>query len=167
MKFIEPLRGNNNIFIDKQPINFHHIALIKTLFPTAKIIEVTRDKAATAWSLYKHSFAEGHAYSYEFTSLAEYINDYYEIMSHWHALYPNEIFTLDYQNLINEFTNTVDKLLGYCGLSMHENCLSFYKHKRPIMTPSSEQVRQPIYRDALTEWTNYKDHLEPLLRLLR
>jgi len=167
LKFIAPLRGKNNIFIDKQPVNFHHIALIKTLFPNAKILEVTRDKAATAWSLYKHSFSEGHAYSYDFTSLAEYINDYTDLMSHWHCLYPDEIFKVDYQNLVNDFSNTVSELLTYCDLEMHESCMSFYNHKRPIMTPSSEQVRQPIYKDALTEWSNYQVHLEPLLKLIK
>ena len=167
LNFIAPLRGKNKVFIDKQPANFHHIALIKTLFPNAKILEVTRDKAATAWSLYKHSFSEGHAYSYDFKSLAQYINDYADLMSHWHALYPDEIFNVDYQNLVNDFSNTVSELLDYCSLEMHESCMSFYNHQRPIMTPSSEQVRQPIYKDALTQWTNYKVHLEPLLKLIK
>jgi len=167
MNFIAPLRGENKLFIDKQPTNFHHIALIKTLFPNAKILEVTRDKAATAWSLYKHSFSEGHAYSYDFTSLAQYINDYTDLMSHWDTLYAGEIYTVDYQNLVNDFSNTVAELLRHCNLEMHENCINFYNHQRPIMTPSSEQVRQPIYKDALTQWSNYKVHLEPLLKLLK
>ncbi|MEI8618253.1 sulfotransferase [Pseudoalteromonas sp. B193] len=44
LKFIEPFRNNKPYFIDKQPVNFQHIALIKTLFPNAKIIDVQRDK---------------------------------------------------------------------------------------------------------------------------
>ena len=88
-------------------------------------------------------------------------------MSHWHVLYPDEIFNVDYQNLVNDFSNTVSELLNYCSLEMHESCISFYNHQRPIMTPSSEQVRQPIYKDALTQWTNYKVHLEPLLKLIK
>ncbi|TGV20935.1 sulfotransferase family protein [Pseudoalteromonas sp. MEBiC 03607] len=166
LNFIKPLRGNNPVFIDKQPINFHHVALIKTLFPNAKIIEVKRDKAATAWSLYKHLFSEGHAYSYDFTSLAQYINDYHQLMAHWHSLYPDGMFTVDYQQLINEFDSCISQLLTYCGLDMHENCLKFYENQRPVMTPSSEQVRQPIYKDALTQWTHYQEHLAPLLKML-
>jgi hypothetical protein len=31
-----------------------------------------------------------------------------------------------------------------------------------VRTPSSEQVRQPIFRDGLGQWKNYEPWLEPL-----
>jgi hypothetical protein len=31
-----------------------------------------------------------------------------------------------------------------------------------VRTPSSEQVRRPIYRDATDEWRAYEPHLDPL-----
>jgi hypothetical protein len=31
-----------------------------------------------------------------------------------------------------------------------------------VRTPSSEQVRQPIYRAATEEWQPYEQHLAPL-----
>jgi hypothetical protein len=40
--------------------------------------------------------------------------------------------------------------------------LEFYKTERAVRTPSSEQVRQPIYRDATEEWRAYEVHLGPL-----
>ena len=35
-----------------------------------------------------------------------------------------------------------------------------------MRTASSEQVRQPIYRDATEEWRAYEPYLEPLKQAL-
>ena len=35
-----------------------------------------------------------------------------------------------------------------------------------MRTPSSEQVRQPIYRDATDEWRAYEPYLGPLKEAL-
>jgi hypothetical protein len=43
-----------------------------------------------------------------------------------------------------------------------ESCLGFHLNKRAVATPSSEQVRQPLYADALDHWKNYDGFLTPL-----
>ena len=53
-------------------------------------------------------------------------------------------------------------LLDYCGLEFDPACLAFYETDRAVRTASSEQVRQPIYRDATDEWRPYESHLGPL-----
>ena len=40
--------------------------------------------------------------------------------------------------------------------------MEFHKTKRSVRTPSSEQVRQPIFRDGLDQWKNFEPWLEPL-----
>jgi hypothetical protein len=35
-----------------------------------------------------------------------------------------------------------------------------------VATPSSEQVRQPIFRDGLEQWRNYEPWLKPLQAVL-
>ena len=57
-------------------------------------------------------------------------------------------------------------LLDYCGLEFESACLSFYETDRAVRTPSSEQVRRPIYRDATEEWIPYEPHLGPLKEAL-
>jgi len=42
----------------------------------------------------------------------------------------------------------------------------FHKTRRSVRTPSSEQVRQPIFRDSLDQWRKYEPWLEPLKRAL-
>ena len=53
-------------------------------------------------------------------------------------------------------------LLEYCGLPFEEQCLRFYENERAVRTASSEQVRQPIFRDGLEQWRHYEPWLEPL-----
>jgi hypothetical protein len=37
---------------------------------------------------------------------------------------------------------------------------------RAVATPSAEQVRQPLYTDALEHWKNYDAFLSPLKQAL-
>jgi len=53
------------------------------------------------------------------------------------------------------------------GISPHcsgfePGCVEFHKTQRSVRTPSSEQVRQPIFRDSLDQWRSYEPWLEPL-----
>ena len=54
------------------------------------------------------------------------------------------------------------RILGHCGLPFEAACLDFHKTQRSVRTPSSEQVRQPIFRDGLDQWRKYEPWLGPL-----
>ncbi|HEY0435322.1 MAG TPA: hypothetical protein VGC92_01695, partial [Phenylobacterium sp.] len=56
----------------------------------------------------------------------------------------------------------VRRLLDACGLPFEPACLKFYENQRPVRTVSSEQVRQPIFRDGLDLWRYYEPRLGPL-----
>ena len=53
------------------------------------------------------------------------------------------------------------RLLDYCGLPFEDSCLRFYENERAVRTASSEQVRQPIFRDGVDQWRHYEPWLEP------
>jgi len=57
-------------------------------------------------------------------------------------------------------------MLDFCGLEFEQSCLDFHKTQRTIKTPSSEQVRQPIYKSATEQWKNFEQHLAPLKQVL-
>jgi len=67
-----------------------------------------------------------------------------------------------YERMVDDTEAEVRALLAYCGLAYEPACLEFYKTERAVRTPSSEQVRQPIYRGATDEWRAYEPHLQPL-----
>ena len=56
---------------------------------------------------------------------------------------------------ISFFENEIKKLLKFCDLKFEQGCIDFYKTKRTVRTPSSEQVRQPIYKKGIGQWKNY------------
>lgn len=166
LDFVAPLRQNAPYFIDKLPNNFHHLGLIKTLFPQAKIIDVRRHPLASGWSLYKHFFAEGFEFSYNLESIGHYYNDYLALMNHWQQVLPQQILSINYEDLVQDLPGITAKILAYCELPFEENCLAFHQNKRAVATASSEQVRKPLYTSALEHWKNYDTFLAPLAQVI-
>jgi tetratricopeptide (TPR) repeat protein len=166
LDFAQPLRRGGDFFTDKTPGNFHHIGLIKTLFPNAKIIDARRNPMASGWSLYKHFFADSFLFSYDLETIGQYYADYLELMDHWHAVLPGQILTLNYEDLVNDLPAAVDRLLRYCSLPYEKACLDFHENRRAVATPSSEQVRSPLYTSALDHWKNYEEFLGPLRQVI-
>ena len=167
IKDAEIFRTNKPFFIDKMPNNFRHIGLIKLILPNAKIIDIRRNSMSACFSCYKQLFAEGQEFTYDFGDLAGYYNNYVELMEHWNQVLPNQILSIKYEDLVNDFEYSVNKILNYCNLDFEDECLSFYKNKRSVRTPSSEQVRQPIYKKGLDYWKNYDAYLGDLKRDLK
>jgi hypothetical protein len=69
--------------------------------------------------------------------------------------------------VVADLETQVRRILNYCGLSFEQACIDFHSNKRAVRTPSSEQVRQPIYQSGLDLWQNYELHLEPLKKALK
>ncbi len=162
LDYAQPYRQQAPFFVDKAPHNFHHIGLIKTLFPNARIIDIRRNPMASGWSLYRQFFSDSFPFSYSLETIGKYYNDYIALMNHWHEVLPGQILTVRYEDLVADFPATVNTVLTYCGLEFEEACLDFHLNKRAVATPSSEQVRQPLYSDAVEHWKNYEAFLEPL-----
>ena len=57
-------------------------------------------------------------------------------------------------------------MLDYLELPFEQECLEFYKNERAVSTISSEQVRTPMYVDALQHWRHYEPWLGPLKTVL-
>lgn len=153
-------------FIDKMPNNFMHIGLIKLILPNAKIIDARRESFACCFSGYKQLFAEGQEFSYDLNDIGHYYQAYEKLMSHWDRVLPGQILRVQHEDLLDDLEGQVRRILDYCGLEFEANCLTFYNTKRAIKTPSSEQVRQPLYRSAMEQWRNYQEFLSPLFKAL-
>jgi tetratricopeptide (TPR) repeat protein len=153
-------------FIDKMPNNFRHIALIHLILPNAKIIDARRDALSCCFSGYKQLFGEGQQFSYDLEDIGNYYRNYVEIMDHWDKALPGKILRVQYEDVVADLDTQVRRILDYCGLPFEQACIDFHTNKRAVRTPSSEQVRQPIYQSGLEQWRNYESHLGPLKRAL-
>ena len=153
-------------FIDKMPNNFRHIALIHLILPNAKIIDARRHPLSCCFSGFKQLFGEGQQFSYDLGDIGHYYRSYVEIMDHWDKELPGKILRVQYEDVVADLETQVRRILDYCDLPFEQACIDFHSNKRAVRTPSSEQVRQPIYQSGLEQWRNYESHLEPLKKAL-
>jgi len=149
-------------FIDKMPNNFLHVGLICLILPNAKIIDARRHPMACCFSAFKMQFSDGHRFSYDLHELGDYYRLYVEYMQHFDAVLPGRIHRVHHESMVDDTETEVRKLLDYCGLEFEPDCLRFHENKRPVRTPSAQQVRRPIYRDGLDHWRNFEAWLGPL-----
>jgi hypothetical protein len=149
-------------FIDKMPNNFAHVGLIHLILPKAKIIDARRHPLGCCFSAFKQHFARGQAFTYDLEEIGRYYADYVELMAHFDAVLPGRVHRVIYEQMVADPEAEVRRLLDYCGLPFEDACLKFYETERAVRTASSEQVRQPIYTDAVEHWTNYEPWLGPL-----
>ena len=159
-------RTDKPFFIDKMPNNWVHIGLIKTILPNATIIDARRHPMAACFANFKQLFARGQEFTYGLEEIGHYYADYMRLMDHWHSVFPHGLMTVQYETVVEDLETQVRVLLDHCNLPFEEQCLRYYEKDRAVRTASSEQVRQPIYRDALSVWQRYEAHLDPLKAVL-
>jgi tetratricopeptide (TPR) repeat protein len=150
-------------FIDKMPNNFRHIGLIHLMLPHAKIIDARREPMACCFGNFKQLFAHGQEFTYSVEDIARYYRTYLELMRHWDAVLPERVLRVHHEDVVDNLEGSVRRILEYCGLEFEPACVEFHKTERSVRTASSEQVRQPIYREGLDQWRHY----EPWLGSLR
>jgi len=165
-RFIEETRVHRKgapHFIDKMPNNFMHLGLIHLILPNARIIDARRHPMACCFSGFKQLFADGQEFTYGLEEIARYYRGYVRLMAHWDRVLPGKVLRVHYEHVVADLEGQLRRILDYLGLPFEENCLSYYQTDRSIRTPSSEQVRQPIYQSGLEQWR----HFEPWLGVLQ
>jgi tetratricopeptide (TPR) repeat protein len=153
-------------FVDKMPNNFAHLGLIQLILPNARIIDVRRHPLGCCFSGYKQHFARGQNFSYDLAELGGYYRDYVALMAHFETVLPGRVHRVIYERLVGDTESEVGALLAYCGLPFDQRCLRFFENDRAVRTASSEQVRQPIFKEGVEHWRHYEPWLGPLREAL-
>ncbi len=149
-------------FIDKMPNNFRHVGLIKLILPNAKIIDARRSAMGCCFSGFKQLFAEGQEFSYDLQDIGQYYKDYVGLMQHWDDVLPGTVLRVNHEDVVDNLEREVRRMLDFCGVEFESGCLTYYETERNVRTPSSEQVRQPIFRDSVEQWQHFEPWLDPL-----
>jgi tetratricopeptide (TPR) repeat protein len=155
-------RTGKPYFIDKMPNNFRHIGLIHLMLPNAKIIDARREPMACCFSNLKQLFASGQEFTYSTLDIARYYRTYLELMQHWDEVLPGRVLRIRHEDVVDDLGGNVRRILDFCGLEFEPACVEFYKTERSVRTASSEQVRQPIFREGLDQWKHYEPWLGEL-----
>jgi tetratricopeptide (TPR) repeat protein len=151
---------------DKSLINFNYVGAILSSMPNSLFIHCSRHPMDVCLSCYKQLFAAGQEYSYNIEELVSYYKHHEKIMNYWKKKFPNQILTINYEDLIEDTESQIARMLNFLGLKWEENCMAFHKTKRVIRTASAAQVTKEIYKDASHRYKKYGDLLDFLKKNL-
>ncbi len=155
-------RGSKQHFIDKMPNNFRHLGLIHLILPNARIIDARREPMACCFSNFKQLFASGQQFTYSLEDIGRYYRSYVDLMRHWEQVLPGRILRVQHEQLVADLEGNVRRILEFCGLAYEAACVEFHRTRRQVHSASSEQVRQPIYKEGVDQWRNFEPWLGPL-----
>ena len=85
-------------------------------------------------------------------------------MKFWKTIFKNDIYDLQYQELVENPNSEIKKILSFCELEWDENCLKHENNSRSIKTASHAQARKPIYKSAIKSSGHYKEYLDELIK---
>jgi hypothetical protein len=105
-------------------------------------------------------------FSRDLRQVGRYYLRYRRLMDHWARVLRGRVTDVVYEDLVADFPAQARRLVEACGLAWEERCLRFYENDRQVLTASRDQVRRPIFTDALGRWRPYREHLGPLIEAL-
>ena len=163
---IKQLDNKATRITDKFLQNFIHLGLIAMLYPKARIIHCQREPLDTCLSIYFQHFEDAHTYAYDLTDIGYFYRQYRRLMGYWQERLPQQILTIQYEDLVEDLEHKSRELIEHIGLPWDERCLRFYEDERIVKTASQWQVRQPLYKTSIGRWKNYDAYLGPLKEVL-
>lgn len=142
--------------------------LIIPAIPGARIVHVSRDAFDTCFSCYGSLFAgDTQPFSYQPHELARYCRSYDALMRHVaETIGPAQALSLRYEDLVRDFRNQAERLLGHCGLGWSDACLAFHDAPNAVMTASAVQVRRPLYASSIGQAAPYRAIMRDLVSAL-
>ena len=143
-------------FTDKSLENFFYIKFIKDIFPSAKVINCTRDTLSSVMSILQTNLTEV-AWAHHLKHIYQFFNLYHQKIKHFKTTFPNFIYDLNYEKFINNPEIESKKLMEYCNLPWNKKCLEFYKRKDIVSdTASDVQIRKAINKHSLDKYLPYE-----------
>ncbi|MEZ5893220.1 MAG: sulfotransferase [Parvularculaceae bacterium] len=158
--------GGARFVIDKQPLNFLAIGLIRQIFPEAPIVYLRRNPIETGFSIFRRNFSGDWMFAHDLADIGHYYGEHARLAAHWRNTASNTLF-LQYEELIADFEGGLKKTFAHCGVEWTPAALDYYKSGRPVITFSTTQVRKPPSAAHLSSTGPYRHHLGPLEKQLK
>ena len=117
-------------------------------------------------SCYQQDFTSNHESLFNIEAIAQVILLFEQQMDFWASLFPEQIYRLSYEDLVQDQEKYTRELLSFTDLEWEDSCLHFYKNVGMIKTASKLQVRQPIYQKSVDRWRQFENNLAPAAKIL-
>lgn len=132
---------------DKVLSNIFCVRAIRRSLPGARFVFVDRDPVDVAWSCWQANFdVQSSALGWSATAegIATYVLGCQRAMSAWAERYPEAITRLSYEQLVTNPMAALPPMLEDCCLPFEQAVLHPELSRRPVVTLSFTQARQPI-----------------------
>ncbi len=158
--YLGQVSQGDGLVVDKNLANFHILGVVHVLFPGSRVIHPIRDRDDIMISCYKRLFAKGVHWSYNIGQMTHYYDTYLRLMRHWHEVLPEgAIHDVVYRDLVEDPQTEIAKLAAYCELGPELAERQFHQRRGVVKTASAQQVRKPIYKDALGSFERYRPYI--------
>lgn len=153
---------------DKMPANYEVLGAIHLCLPNARMIYCKRRPVDNCLSVYTTPFVRGAPpYAHNRDNIAFTYRQHLRVMEQWNRVIPvNRLMEVDYEQLVENPEPLIREMVEFIGLPWDNACLEHYRNDRVVQTPSTWQVRQPIYRTSVDRWRNYRPWLREFEGLL-
>jgi tetratricopeptide (TPR) repeat protein len=157
----------NRLLVDKNPGVNIIVPVLLRVFPETKFLIALRDPRDVVLSCFMQSLTLTPA-STAYLSLDGTVNHYASVMGFWLEMLPrmgDQWMYVRYEEMIDDLPGAARSALEFLGLTFEDKVLKFFEHARTkrVNSPSSAEVRKPLYRTAVGRWKNYEKYLEPYL----
>ncbi len=150
------------VYVDKNPLNFRYVHLIRALLPQARIVWMLRDARDTALSTWMQHFAHPDAgYAYAWSDIAVFFEGHAQLLADARSDADESLRFLRYEDLAGDTPGTLQGLAEFIDA---EPAATPEPTDRGggITTASVWQARQPIHSRSIGRWRNYRDVIPEL-----
>ncbi len=155
-----------SFIVEKAPRNLHYAAAIAASDPNARLIFVRRDLRDVCVSCMTMDFGGTYGFCDDLDDFVTLANASVRYMDDLTAAYPDRVWTVDYEKLVDDPDVEIPRLMSFAGLEMEPACFRPDLAETPVITASAGQVRTPINNKAIGRWKRYESeiggHLEQL-----
>lgn len=130
--------------VDKSLLGSRWLALIATVFPDARPIWLARDRRDNGWSLYRQFFTSGNGWTWSLEAIGTMVARDEVLRAHWQSLLGERLLVVPYEALVADSAAWIDRMTRHVGLMPEPAQHRFHETRRPVVTASAVQVRQPV-----------------------
>jgi tetratricopeptide (TPR) repeat protein len=159
------------LLIDKLPLNMLGLPVIYSLFPDARVIFAQRHPVDAVLSGFMQSFVLNDAMACFLTieDAAGLYDAAMQVFTRAREALPLPVHTLVYEQLVADPESALRPVIEFLGLEWKGELLdhqSTARSRGAIITPSYDQVVQPLNRAPSGRWRRYQKQLTPVLPVL-
>jgi len=159
------------VLLDKHPVNYWRLGLIRLVFPEAPILVMRRNPMDTVLSCWQQNFFHSPNLSV-FSTLRDAAAAY----DQWHRLVdaigrclPLDLTELSYEELAANPERIMRKVLPHLGLDWEDSIMRFADHTvagAVVTSASYAQVGEQINTKAVGKWEGYRKSLAEVMPVL-